>query len=217
MPYRHTVSLFPAKNSRFNQFTARKSSATGFSLVEVLVSIVILSFGMLGMVGLQAGALQANREARFQSVASSMATELAEMMRGNKSVSLATGTANTYLISVTNSTGATPLAPVTAAYCLDVGTTACSSDLAVANAQMTEWLSRLDTQLPGARVVVCSDSAPFDSDGLPVWACGTGANATMVIKIGWTRGSTNRANTGTAAFDRSTVPSVVLPVTPGVT
>ena len=81
---------------------------------------------------------------------------------------------------------------------------------------MTDWLSRLDTQLPGARVVVCSDSAPFDANGLPVWTCGTGTNATMVIKIGWTRSSTNRANTGDAAFDRSTVPSVVLPVTPGV-
>ena len=207
---------FAVKNSRFNPPIGRKSNVAGFSLVEVLVSIVILSFGMLGMVGLQAGALQASREARFQSIASSMASELAEMMRGNKSVSLATGTANTYLINLTNSTGATPLAPTTAAYCLVVGSTACASDLAIANAQMTDWLSRLDTQLPGARVVVCSDSAPFDSNGLPVWACGTGANATLVIKIGWTRGSTNKANTGDAAFDRSTVPSIVLPITPGV-
>ena len=216
MPHCHAPHLLPARSNKSNQSTTRKSGVGGFSLVEVLVSIIILSFGLLGMVGLQASALQANREARFQSVASSMGAELAEMMRGNKSVSLATGTANTYLVNVTNSTGATPLAPTTAAYCLVVGSTACGSDLAIANAQMTDWLSRLDTQLPGARVVVCTDSAPFDSNGLPVWACGTGANATMVIKIGWTRGSTNRSNTGDAAFDRSTVPSIVLPITPGV-
>ncbi len=39
----------------------------GFSLMEVLVSIVVLSFGLLGMVGMQAAALQSNREARLQS------------------------------------------------------------------------------------------------------------------------------------------------------
>ena len=55
----------------------------GFTLVEVLISIVILSFGMLGMVGLQAGALQANREAKLQSVGTGVARELAETMRGN--------------------------------------------------------------------------------------------------------------------------------------
>ena len=38
----------------------------GFSLVEVLVAIVVLSFGLLGMVGMQAFALQSNQEARLQ-------------------------------------------------------------------------------------------------------------------------------------------------------
>ena len=38
----------------------------GFSLVEVLVAIVVLSFGLLGMVGMQAFSLQSNREARLQ-------------------------------------------------------------------------------------------------------------------------------------------------------
>ena len=32
-------------------------------MVEVLVAIIILSFGLLGMVGLQAAALKGNREA----------------------------------------------------------------------------------------------------------------------------------------------------------
>jgi type IV pilus assembly protein PilV len=38
----------------------------------------------------------------------------------------------------------------------------------------------------------------------------------MVIKIGWTRGSTDRSKTGAAALVRATVPSVVLPVTAGI-
>lgn len=68
--------------SRTGEYRTRTSR--GFSLVEVLVAIVVLSFGLLGMVGMQAFALQANREARLQGQAAVLARELAEMMRGNK-------------------------------------------------------------------------------------------------------------------------------------
>ena len=185
--------------------------------MEVLISIVILSFGLLGMVGLQAAAIQANRDARLQSVASSLAREIAEMMRGNKQVALATGGGgvNPYLIDVANPAGSTPLAPATPAYCLNVGTTACATELAVANAQMTDWLARVDAELPGARVVICVDTSPYDSDGLPTWGCTTGANANAVIKIGWTRAATDRSKGVALAFERASVPSLVLPITPG--
>jgi type IV pilus assembly protein PilV len=184
---------------------------SGFSLLEVLISIIILSFGLLGMVGLQAAALQANREARLQSSASFLARELAEMMRGNKDVGLLS-TANPYLGDFTS-----PLTPTTASYCLNVtGVTACSSNTAIADAQMTEWLSRVASELPGARVRVCVDSAPFDTSGNPQWACtASGTGATSVIKMGWTRGSTNRSASGDAALDRATTPAIVLPITPG--
>lgn len=203
----------PRNRGNFNPQASRSwVSNQGFSLVEVLVSIVILSFGLLGMVGLQASALQANREARIQSVAIGLARELAEMMRGNKNVALLTAN-NPYLGNFTS-----PLTPTSASYCLNVaaGTTACANSTAIANAQMTEWLARVDNELPGARVNVCTDSAPFDANGLPQWACtATGTGATLVIKIGWTRGSTNRTQTGNAAFDRATRPAVVLPITAG--
>lgn len=184
----------------------------GFSLLEVLISIIILSFGLLGMVGLQAAALQANRDARLQTSAISLARELAEMMRGNKDIGLA-ASGNPYIGSFT-----APLTPNTASYCLNVAsaTTACADNTAIANAQMTEWLGRVKNELPGARVSICVDSAPFDSAGLPQWACSnTGTDATTVIKMGWTRSSTDRSAKGSAALDRASVPSVVLPITPG--
>ena len=62
---------------------ARMQRAAGFSMVEVLVSIVVLSFGMLGMVGLQASALKFGRDSRQQSTAVGLARELAEMMSAN--------------------------------------------------------------------------------------------------------------------------------------
>lgn len=196
-----------AGSGRLSNRRVRARKDDGFSLLEVLISIIILSFGLLGMVGLQAAALQSNREARLQSTAASLARELAEMMRGNKDVALAT-TSNPYLVSTSS-----PLTPTTASYCLNVAaTSACADATTTANAQMTEWLTRVDAELPGARVSICADSAPFDAAGLPVWACGTAAGGLTTIKIGWTQGSTDRTLT---TVDRATRPSIVFPVTPG--
>lgn len=205
-----------------NHYVFRKqvTGSRGFSLIEVLVSVVVLSFGLLGMVGMQAAALQANREARLQSSAVVLARELAEMIRGNKAVGLEiTTTTNPYLGSFSS-----PLVAADPKYCLNVsvGTTACTNTSEIAKAQMTEWLARVDSQLPGARVSVCFDSAPFDSNGLPQWACTVGAGGLMVVKLGWTRGSTNRslsiatAASAPSALERATIPSIVLPVTAGI-
>lgn len=184
----------------------------GFSLLEVLISIIILSFGLLGMVGLQAAALQANRDARLQSTALGLARELAEMMRGNKDIALLTS-ANPYLGDFTS-----PLAAASPSYCLNVaaGAPSCANTTEIAKAQMTEWLARVDADLPAARVKVCVDSQPF-VNGMPTWDCTTtGTGVTTVIKIGWTRGSTDRSKTGDDAFVRATVPTIVIPVTPGL-
>lgn len=200
----------PSRRSKpvFKPVASRRFTA-GFTLVEVLVAIVVLSFGLLGMVGLQAAALQANRDARLQSTAIGLAKELAEMMRGNKDVALLAG--SPYLVPFSS-----PLAYATPSYCLSVGNS-CASTADVARAELTEWLARVDAELPGARVAVCNDSAPFDAAGLPQWAC-TAASAAdvVVVKIGWSRSLTRKPSLATdAAFDPATVPSIVLPVTAG--
>ena len=216
----HLIHIPPQSRRRNGHVFTVPNQANGFSLIEVLVSIIILSFGLLGMVGLQAAALQSNREARMQSAAGSLARELAEMMRGNKEVAvLLTSATNPYLGDFSS-----PLAPATAAYCLNVATAtpACGpsntlvANTVIAQAQMTEWLSRVDSELPGARVSICIDGTPYDANGLPQWVCNaTGVQPNMFVKIGWTKGSTNRANLGALALERATRPSVIFPVSPG--
>ena len=201
------VKVYGQQSYKFTQKLA------GFSLLEVLISIIILSFGLLGMVGLQAAAIQANRDARIQSAAVNLARELAEMMRGNKDISLL-ATGNPYVGYFNTS----PMAASTPAYCLNVatGTTPCANGTQIANAQMTEWLTRVDAELPSPVVRVCIDSAPFDASGVARWACDTsGTGATTVIKIGWTRSVTDKTQQGAAALERATKPSIVFPVTPG--
>jgi type IV pilus assembly protein PilV len=199
--------------------------SSGFSLIEVLVSIVVLCFGLLGMAGMQAASLQSNREARLQSSAVVLARELAEMIRGNKLVGILPAGSNPYLGSFSS-----PLAATTPSYCLSVGGTPCAgaspvaTATAIGNAEMTEWLARVDSELPGARVDVCFDTAPFDTAGLPQWNCTAGTAGVIVVKIGWTRGSTNRslavapaasAASAPSALERATIPSIILPVTAG--
>ncbi|MFM9924001.1 type IV pilus modification protein PilV [Variovorax sp. H27-G14] len=183
----------------------------GFSLVEVLVSIVVLSFGMLGMVGLQAASLQANRDARLQSTAVVLARELAEMMRGNKTQALL-ASGNPYLMAATSH----PLAAPTPSYCLSVGQN-CGVDAgAVAQAELTDWLARVDDALPGARIAICRDTEPFAPDGTAQWGCtSTSDGDPILVKIGWTRPSFNSSDG--AQQQASSRPSVVLPVTPGST
>jgi type IV pilus assembly protein PilV len=203
-------------STRSAQAGSRRRHVSGFTLIEVLVAIVVLSFGLLGMVGLQAASLQANRDARLQSTAILLARELAEMMRGNKDVAIRTSN-NPYLGEF--AIGA--LVPPTTSSCLNVGATPCPAKEDVARAQLTEWLGRVNDQLPGARVSICADSAPFGAAGLPVWACsaptaGAAPNG-VVIKIGWTRPSFRRATSASDAdaLKYADVPSVIIPVTPG--
>ena len=83
---------------------------------------------------------------------------------------------------------------------------------------MTDWLNRVNTELPGARVSVCFDGAPYDSSGMPQWTCtDTGADEIAVIKIGWTRASTDRSQTGAGAIESaaSNPPTIIFPVTSG--
>lgn len=216
----------PVKSNRISSKPCRSvkpllARNLGFSLIEVLVSVVVLSFGLLGMAGMQAASIKSNREARLQSSAVVLARELAEMIRGNKLAGIQPAATNPYL-----GTFNSPLAATTPSYCLSVGAVACTgaTPLAVAtaigNAQMTEWLARVDAELPGARVDICVDAAPFDASGLPQWPC-TAAGGVVVLKIGWTRGSTNRslsvtpAASSPSALERATIPGVVLPLTAG--
>ena len=181
----------------------------GFSLLEVLVAIVVLSFGVLGVVGLQAASLQANKEARNQSAAVRLGRELGDLLRGNKDIAIQIGSTNPYLVP--NFTAGSSTLPSASEDC---STAACTSRTNIAQFQIRDWLSRVSNELPGVRVVICADSAPYDSAGIPQWIC-TNTGGLMVVKMGWTRQSTDRGASDAAAVDRATVPSVVLPLIAG--
>ena len=55
----------------------------GFSMLEVLISMLIIMFGLLGIAGTQMLAINNTENARYQGAATTLASSLAAMMRGN--------------------------------------------------------------------------------------------------------------------------------------
>jgi type IV pilus assembly protein PilV len=105
----------------------------GFSMVEVLVSLLILSIGLLGMVALQARAIQENQGAYLRSQASIETYDILERMRANKAAAEA------------------------GAYNIAMGVTKISSSNAMAKIDLNDWVTGLSTSLPsGKGSISCS-------------------------------------------------------------
>lgn len=64
-------------------------SERGFSLLEVLVALLIMSIGMLGVAGLFANSMQAGRTAMLQHQALLLAADVAERIRANPRAGIA--------------------------------------------------------------------------------------------------------------------------------
>lgn len=55
----------------------------GFTLLEILVAIVVVSLGLLGLAGLQAASLINNQTAQHRSIATQQAYDMADRIRAN--------------------------------------------------------------------------------------------------------------------------------------
>lgn len=60
-----------------------RSTARGFGLIEVLVSMLILGVGILGMLALQLNAMKFNHTASVRTQATFLAYDIADRMRAN--------------------------------------------------------------------------------------------------------------------------------------
>ena len=62
---------------------------SGFSLVEVLIALVIMSVGMLGIAGLYVQSMQAGRTSMFRHHAVTLAGDVADRIRANPRAAIA--------------------------------------------------------------------------------------------------------------------------------
>jgi type IV pilus assembly protein PilV len=151
----------------------------GFTLMEVLVTVVILSIGLLGVAGLQFGSLRGNQSAFNRSIAVALAADGADRLRANTpGVKDPVTGALRDSYKLTTSAGS----DVT---CMSSG---CSYD-DVAKHDAYEWISSVVAQLPGGEGTICRDSTPYDGTGSAKPECEDSADANglniYAVKVWW--------------------------------
>lgn len=113
-------------------------TSTGFTLVEVLVSTLILAIGLLGLAALQASNLRNNQNAYNRSQATQLAYDIADRMRANRSA------VGSYLADPTAATCSTNNSPCTA--CATTVNTCTPAQLATRD--LYDWNIALTSTLP---------------------------------------------------------------------
>jgi type IV pilus assembly protein PilV len=82
----------PARPASGNACRA-SAKVRGFTLLEVLVAVLVLSVGLLGLAGLQAHSLRNNHSAMLRSQAVAIGYDLLDRMRSNRVAALGAGSA----------------------------------------------------------------------------------------------------------------------------
>ncbi len=67
----------------------RQPGVSGFTLIEMLIALLIVTIGLLGMAGLQAYSLKNNVSAYYRSQANNRVYEILDLMRANRPAALA--------------------------------------------------------------------------------------------------------------------------------
>jgi type IV pilus assembly protein PilV len=139
----------------------------GFTLIEVLVSAMILSVGLVGVAGLQVVSLKNNQSAYMRSQATALAYDLADRMRSN--------------VVGANAGFYDPEDAATRAPC---STTVGCTTQELAQNDLAEWNASLAANLPLGTGFVCIDSTPYDGGSVGTPECdGTGTQ--FSVKIWW--------------------------------
>jgi len=138
---------------------AARATQAGFMLVEVLVTIVIFTIGLLGVIGLQALAMSSSHMSSMRSSATVLASDMAERMRANLgAVNAAAGTTYDDAVPASNACRAIYAGSVEAA-------PASCAPAAMAADDLQDWQDLIGQALPAGSGAVCLDSTP--DDGLP--------------------------------------------------
>jgi len=148
-------------------------------MVEVLVSLVIFAFGLLGAAGLQLATLKSNQFAASSATAISLGREYAEIMQSFPSAIISTTSGTSTFFIDTDTAIASP----NPAACLGTATN-CTTDQ-LATALKEDWRARVRAALPGGRAEVCRDSEPRTSAGDLEWGGCDDTGDLVVVKLGW--------------------------------
>lgn len=120
-----------------------RKSQRGFSLVEVLIALVVMSVGMLGIAGLYVQSMQAGRTSMFRHHAVTLAGDVADRIRANPTA----GAAYNHAAAATGTNN----------NCVAMATDCNAADMA--NNDIFLWQNQADDTLPNGAVAVVFTAA----------------------------------------------------------
>ncbi len=173
-----------------------KRNSQGFSLIEVLVTIVLTTVGILGMVALQGRSIQYTQDAVNRNTAIALTSELVEIMRANRDGLFEKTPFDQSPGKPIKQAMYSELKETSVFYkangSFDFAVSDCATGLAqTAKQQAGCWLKNAQAKLPGAseaaisgKFMVCP-SFKLKASGEPECAGGGYKGSTMAIQLAW--------------------------------
>lgn len=155
----------------------QRNRQQGFSLIEVLVTLVLLTIGMLGLVAMQGRGIQFTSDSVARNNAATLATEILEKIRATPD------SRDSYLITQLAAQGQ------------------CAGGTIQANntaAQLTCWSEKARMLMPGATGTdagaVAVRNAFYICRSLQPGTCSAGTGSTVEVQIAWRSGGERCGN-----------------------
>jgi type IV pilus assembly protein PilV len=136
----------------------KRSRAKGITLIEVLISIVVLSIGLLGIAGLQAAATKYKINTRARSAISTLSSDFSDRVRINADVAgsnFATGVTETslYVLSDNWTTQQSSSLTTPSPNCLSAACTTAER----AAFDLVTWRQRVRAEMPQGAALISGD------------------------------------------------------------
>lgn len=204
------------KNSRGNMQTLR-TPAKGFSLIEVMVALIVISVGLLGIAKLEAVALSSTSTAANRSLAALQASSMAAAMHENRGYWTSTDAYGTIItavgtvITVTGAGGANLAASLAAARNCEslvapVAAPCSVNDMAAFD--LTQWANWLQAALRNeTAIITCGNANPVSCTVQITWNESSVATNTLEVAAK----TANATAVKTADFENSSYTLYVQP------
>lgn len=151
-------------------FTSKTKRHGGFSLLEVLIALLVLSIGLLGLAALQTTGLKFNQQSYQRTQATLLSYEILDRIRANP---VGVGIAKYDDVAL----GATPAHN----NCLNA---ACDANQ-MADYDIFQWNTALASQLTEGRGVICKGTLTIDTAALPATAACAVTGTIFRVGVVW--------------------------------
>ena len=131
------------------KLSLRVKPQMGFTLIEVLVALLVLSVGLLGLAMLQVQGMKFNSDAYFRTQATILAYDMIDRMRANH---VAAGTGAYDLATATDVNNRLSTYNACKASSCNCDASACSTSTDEATYDIGKWYEAQDSLLPGSAI-----------------------------------------------------------------